>query len=151
MFRAQPGTKPIYTDSDSTIEKYRSSSSMMKNLAIPSMLMTALSWVGVMNSSGTLKSLLIVIATILSAISVPAVWTAITTYSNKWKAEGRRGLANIGSIIPFLLLVIAVIILFFVSGTGSAVNIIAAGVIGGIVLPTAIWIIVSLYHKLSRN
>ena len=151
LFRAQPGTKPIYTDSDSTIEKYRSSSSMMKNLAIPSMLMTALSWVGVMNSSGTLKSLLIVIATILSAISVPAVWTAITTYSNKWKAEGRRGLANIVSIIPYLLLVIAVIILFFVSGTGSAVNIIAAGVIGGIVLPTAIWIIVSLYHKLSRN
>src|SRR5690625_4183463 len=100
LFRARPGTKPMYTDRDTTVEKYENLSGLMKNLAIPLVLITALVWVGVMISSGTLKSILIVVATILSAIALPAAWTAITTYSNKWKVEGRRSLANLGKMIP---------------------------------------------------
>jgi len=148
LFRARPGTKPIYTDRDTTVEKYENSSGLMKNLAIPLVLITALVWGGVMISAGTLKSILIVVAAILSAIAFPAAWTAITTYSNKWKAEGRRSLANFGKIIPFLLLLIAVIFFLFVGGTDSAADILTSGVIGAIALPTAIWIIMSLYHKL---
>src|SRR5690625_772821 len=147
LFRASPGTKPIYTDRDTTVEKYENSSWLMKNLAIPLVLITALVWVGVMISSGTLKSILIVVATILSAIAFPAAWTAITTYSNKWKVEGRR-LATLGKTIPFLFLLVAVIILLFVGSTGTTVDILTSGVIGAIALPTAIWIIMSLYHKL---
>lgn len=151
LFRAHPGTKPIYTDRDTTVEKYENSSGIMKNLAIPLVLITAIFWSGVMISSGTLKSVLIVVATILSAITLPTAWTAITTYINKWEAEGRRSLANIGKIIPFLALLIAVIILLFVGGTDSTGKILIGGVIGAIVLPTTIWVIMSLYHKIRKK
>ena len=42
LFRAQPGTKPIYTDRDTTVEKYKNSSDSMKKLAIPFVLITVL-------------------------------------------------------------------------------------------------------------
>ncbi|MFC0090415.1 DUF2812 domain-containing protein [Allobacillus sp. GCM10007491] len=87
LFRAHPGTKPIHTDRDSKVEKYKSSNRLMKNLAIPSLLITAFSWAGVLITTGTLKSMFIVIAFMLSAISIPAVWTAIKTYSNRWKVK----------------------------------------------------------------
>src|SRR5699024_10695817 len=32
LFRARPGTKPIYTDRDTTVEKYENSSGLMKKL-----------------------------------------------------------------------------------------------------------------------
>ena len=45
LFRAHPGTKPIYTDRDTTVEKYKNSSDSMKKLAIPFILITVLVWV----------------------------------------------------------------------------------------------------------
>jgi len=147
LFRARPGTKPLYTDRDTAVEKYKNSGGSMMKFAIPLVLITALVWVGVMISSGTLKSILIVVATILSVIALPTVWTVITTYNNKWEVEGRR-LAKLGKTIPFLFLLVAVIILLFVGSTGTTVDILTSGVIGAIALPTAIWIIMSLYHKL---
>src|SRR5690625_377928 len=89
LFRARPGTKPIYTDRDTTVEKYENSSRLMKNMAIPLVLITEIVCVGVMIRSGTLKSILIVVATILIAFACSAAWTAITTYSNTWKVEVR--------------------------------------------------------------
>ncbi|WP_255267008.1 DUF2812 domain-containing protein [Bacillus cereus] len=82
LFRAHPGTKPIYSDRDKSIEKYENSNHSMKCLAIPLVLITVLVWVGAMISSGTLKSLLHVIAVILSVIAIPTVWTVIATYNN---------------------------------------------------------------------
>ena len=69
-----------------------------------------------MISSGTLKSILYVIAVILSVIAIPTAWTVITTYNNKWKVEGKKGLVNLVKTIPFLVLLMAVILLFFVDG-----------------------------------
>lgn len=149
IFRAHPGTKPIYSDRDTSIEKYENLNHSMKCLAIPLVLITVLVWVGAMISSGTLKSLLHVIAVILSVIAIPTVWTVIATYNNKWKVKGKEGLVNLLKTIPFFLFLIAIIILLFVDGVDSVVRLLASMAIGAIALPTAIWVIMSLYHKMS--
>jgi len=151
LFRAYPGTKPIYTDRDTTVEKYENSNGFMKKFTIPVVLITLLLWIGVMLSSGTLKSLLFLAAVFMSAIAVPTAWTAITTYSNKWKAEGRGRLANLGRTIPFLLLLVAFIILLFIGGAGNTVSILKGAIIGGIALPTAIWAIMSVSNRWGRK
>ena len=149
LFRAQPGTKPIYTDRDTTVEKYENFSGSMKNVAIPLVLITGLIWSGAIISSGPLKSVLLVVAIMLSVIAIPTAWTAVATYSNKWKVEERIGLVNLVKILPLLLLSIAVIISLFVKD--SSVYIFAYMVIGAIALPTAIWVIMSLYQKVGKK
>lgn len=149
LFRAYPGTKPIYSDRDTSIEKYENSNNYVKCLAIPLVLITVLVWIGAMISSGTLKSLLHVIAVILSVIAIPIAWTVIATYNNKWKAKGKEGLVNLLKTIPFFLFLIAIITLLFVDGSDSVVRLLASMVIGAIALPTAIWAIMSLYHKMG--
>lgn len=147
LFRADAGTQPIYTDRDTKVEKYKDSSRFMMTFSILFMLITALAWGGLMISSDTLESILFVAAVILSAITLPTVWTAITTYSNKWKVEGRSGLAQLGKMMPYFLLSIAIIILLFVDGTNETINVLTSGIIGGIAFPTAIWIIMSVLTK----
>ncbi|MEI4803998.1 DUF2812 domain-containing protein [Bacillus sp. NPDC077411] len=149
LFRAYPGTKPIYSDRDTSIEKYENSNRSVKCLAIPLVLITVLVWIGAMISSGTLKSLLHVIAVILSVIAIPTAWTVIATYNNKWKATGKEGLVNLLKTIPFFLFLIAIITLLFVDGSDNVVRLLASMVIGAIALPTAIWVIMSLYHKMG--
>lgn len=149
LFLAHPGTKPIYTDRDTTAVKYENSGASMLKLAIPLVLLTAFVWLGVMVSAGPLKSLFLLLAAIFSAIAFPMAGTAITTYGNKWKAEGRRGLANIMKATPAFLLLITVIILLFVRGTGTTIDIVTSMVIGAIVFPVAIWMIMSLYYKIN--
>ncbi|MEG0261228.1 MAG: hypothetical protein RR651_15280 [Lysinibacillus sp.] len=102
-----------------------------------------------MISSGILKSLLQVIAIILTAIVFPTTCTVIATYNNKWKEKEKRGLVNLLKMIPFLLCLIAVYIIVFVDG--SAVYTLSSMAIGAIVFPTAIWVIMSLYHKIGRK
>lgn len=147
LFQAHPSAKPIYSDRDTSVEKYENLNSSMKRLAIPLVLITALAWVGAMISSGTLKSLLQVIAVIFTVIAIPTAWTVIATYNNKWKVKEKKGLVNLLKTLPFLLFIIAVIILLFVDG--NTVYTLASMVIGAIALPTAIWVIMSLYHKMG--
>ena len=149
LFRAHPGTKPIYSDRDTMVEKHESSIASMRNFIIPLVLITVLVWIGAILSSGTLKSILLLIAIILSVIAMPTVWTVITTYSNKWKVEGRSGLVNLVKTIPFLLILAVIITLMVIGGTGKTVKILIAMMIGGFALPTAIWIIMSLYNKIG--
>ncbi|WP_427136960.1 DUF2812 domain-containing protein [Psychrobacillus psychrodurans] len=149
LFRAYSGTQPIYSDRDTSVEKHDNSINSMKRLAIPLVLITILAWVGAMISSGTLKSLLQVIAVIFTVIVIPTAWTVIATYNNKWKVKEKKGLVNLLKIIPFLLFIIAVIILLFVDG--SELYLIASMVIGAIALPTAIWVIMSLFHKIGMK
>ncbi|GGE68747.1 DUF2812 domain-containing protein [Priestia taiwanensis] len=149
LFRAHPGTKPIYSDRDTSVEKYESLYSFMKSLAIPIGLITVLTWIGAVISSGTLQSFLHVIAVIFSIIAVPTAWTTIAASSNKWKEKEKKGVVNLLKTIPFLLFSIAVITLLFVHD--SPIRLLASMVIGAIALPTAIWIILSLYHKMGRQ
>lgn len=149
LFRAYPGTKPIYSDRNTLVKKHENSIASMKNFAIPLVLITVFIWIGAMLSSGTLKPLLLLVATILSIIAVPTAWTVITTYGNKWEVEGRRGLVKLVKTIPYqiLLLLTVAIILLSIGGTGTTVSILISMIIGAIVLPTAIWVIMSLYNK----
>lgn len=149
LFRAIPGTNPIYTDLESTVEKYSNLSTTMKKIGIPLILITLLLWVATMVSSGTLKSILLVIAPILSIIAVPTAWTLIATYNNKWKFEDKKGLVNLLKTILILLIFISVI-LFFVNNPDNAVQQLAYILIGSVALPTTIWIIMSVYHKIAR-
>ncbi|MFL0366034.1 DUF2812 domain-containing protein [Pseudobacillus sp. 179-B 2D1 NHS] len=149
LFRAHPGTKPIYSDRDTSIEKYENLISSMKPLAIPLVLITVLTWVGAMISSGTLESVLRVIAIVLTVFAIPTAWTVTATYNNKWKAKEKKGLVHLSKAIPILLFLVAVIILLFVDG--SPIQLIASMIIGAIALPTAIWVIMSLYHKMGEK
>lgn len=151
LFRALPGTKPIYTDRDTTIEKYENLNYYMRKFSIPFILITVLVWLGAFISSNTLKSTLLVIASILSVIAIPTAWTLLATYRNKWRAEGKKGFVNLAKMIPFLLLLIVVIILFLVNGMDNTVYTLTSMVIGAIAFPTAIWIIFFLYHKVKEK
>ena len=104
-----------------------------------------------MISSGTLQSILLGVAVIFSVIAIPTAWTLITTYSNKWKAEGRKGLVNLVKTIPFLYLLIVVILLLFVGGTDThpTINLLTYMIAAAIAFPTVIWVIMSLYHKMG--
>ncbi|EIT86697.1 hypothetical protein A374_03964 [Fictibacillus macauensis ZFHKF-1] len=153
LFRAQPGTKPIYTDRDTTIEKYNDSSDSIKKLAIPFILLSALVWVCAMISSGTLQSIFLGVSVISSVIAIPTAWTLITTYRNKWKIEERKGLVNLVKTIPFLLLLIAVLLLLFGgdTNTDSAINLLTYMIAGAIALPSVIWVIMSLDQQMRRK
>lgn len=121
----------------------------MNKFAIPLVLLNGLVWFGALFSSGTLKSVLYVVALILNVIVLPTIWTVLTTYTNKWKVEGRVRLVNLVKSLLFLLLAIAVIVLLFVKD--SSVYMFASMVIGAITLPTAIWVIMSLYQKVEKK
>ena len=138
LFRAHPGTKPIYTDRDTTVEKHKSSIASMKKFAIPFILITVLVWIGAMLSSGTLQSLLLLVAVILSVIAIPTAWTVITTYSNKWEVEGRKGLVNLVKTIPYLLVLLTVVITFVVCRWyrhRPTINLLIYMIVGAIALP----------------
>lgn len=150
LFKAIPGTKPIYTDYDTTVEKYNSSGNSMGKFAIPFVFITILAWIGTMLSSGILESILLVVAVILSIIALPTAWTVVATYNNKWKVEGRKKLVNLMKVIPVLLLFISVIILLVFNGSGTTIDILLYMIIGAVALPTAIWVTMSLYHNFRK-
>lgn len=148
LFRAYPHTKPIYSDSETLSEKHGSLITSMQHFAIPLIAITVLAWIGVMLSSGALESVLIMVAVMLSVISLPTAWTLVTSYSNKWKVEGRIRLVNLVKTIPFLLLLLSIVMIIFIGNTASTVKFIAYMLLGAIALPTSIWLIMSLYHKI---
>jgi len=149
LFRASPGTKPIHSERETVVEKHDNLGGSMKWFIISLALITALAWLGTLLSTGSLQMTWVVIAGILSIIAIPATWTLITIYYNKWKAKENKGLATPIKILPILFLImVVVIILLVVNDFSSAVRTLASMVIGAIALPTAIWIIMSLYHKL---
>ncbi|MGE7917274.1 DUF2812 domain-containing protein [Lysinibacillus xylanilyticus] len=149
LFRAQPNTNPIYSDRDTSVEKYENSARSMNYFAIPFVLITVLTWVVAIISSGKLQSILLTIAVIFTVIAIPTTMTVIATYNNKWKVKEKNGLVNLLKTILVLIFLIAVLILLYVNG--SAVNIFAYMIVGAIALPTAIWAIMSLYQKMGEK
>ena len=148
LFRAQPNTKPIYSDRDTSVEKYENLAHSMNYFAIPFVLITVLAWVGAMMSSGILQSILNTIAVFCTVIAIPTAWTVMATYNNKWKVKEKQGLVNLFKMTPVILFLIAVSILVYVD---SPFEILAFMIIGAIALPTAIWIIMSLSHKIGQK
>lgn len=150
LFRALPGTKPIHSDRDTVVEKHDNLGKSMKWFAISLVFITALLWGGTLISTGALHMTLTIIASILSVLALPLTWTLLAVYNNKWKAEGKIGLTRLMKSLPVLILVLSIILLV-VDDSHNSVRIIASMLIGGILFPTAIWVIMSLYHKLSKK
>jgi len=152
LFRATPGTKPIHSDRATVAVKHDNLGKSLKWLAISMLFMTVLVWMGALISTGPLRTMLAIIATILCIVSIPLGWTVMTIYHNKWKAKGKKGLVHLVKTIPFLfILSVAVIISVVVDNSGRAFRIFASMAIGAIAFPAAIWIIMSLYHKVRGN
>lgn len=148
LFRGLPGTKPIYSDQETIVEKHNNAGNSIRWTAISTLLLTVLLWFGTFISSGFLHMTLFVIATILTIIAISTTWTVLAIYNNKWKAEGRKGLVILTKMIPPLLFLVAVIILV-ASDSGRSVRLLAYIVIGAISFPTAIWMIMSLKTRLG--
>jgi len=151
LFRAHPGTKPIYTDRDTTVSKYENSSRSMNKLAIPLIIMAALMWLGTVLTSGISHTVFLTIALILTVLAIPATWTVIAVYNNKWKVEEKRGRVNFTRIVPYLLLLIAILTLVLGGDKSLIISVLSSSIIGAVTFPTAIWLIMSLYHKVRQN
>ncbi|MEE6132163.1 hypothetical protein CHN50_03445 [Priestia aryabhattai] len=149
LFRAEPGTKAIYSDSETLVEKYKSLSNSMGYIAISLVVLTALAWLGTIMSSGVLHSLLTVIGIVLTVVAFPATLTAIASYNNKWKVEEKKGSVALLKIIPAALVIMAVLVLVF--GDYDSARLLAYMIIGGTVFPAVIWLIMSLFHKVRNE
>lgn len=152
LFRAAPGTEPIYTDRSTAADKHDNLGKSMKWAAISMVILTALLWLGAGMSAGSVQTALIVAATIFTVISLPLGWTALTVYRNKWEVEGNKRLGRLARVIPFLLLAAAVITWLSVGkDSDNHLLLLAYILIGGLGLPTLIWAVMTLYHKLAGS
>lgn len=147
LFRALPGTKPIYSDKDTSVEKYHYLNQTVLKVTVPLLLITAIAWIGAWLSGGVLKNIFHYAGVFLTILALPMAWTLLTTYSNKVRVQGKRKLANLIKTIPILFLVISVVTLFFSYNPDKAVKTLVYMIMGAIIFPTALWIIMSLVQK----
>lgn len=151
LFRALPGTQPIYTDRDTIVEKYEYSTGTMKGITLSVFIITGLLWLGAYISTGIIHSILSVLGTIFTVIAIPTAYTLIATYFQKWKAEGKTSLVNLVKVTVMLFLIGIIIILLLIDSSSPIINLIAYMMIGAIGLPTLIWGIMSLRTKLTEH
>ncbi len=148
LFRALPGTKPIHSDRATVAEKHHHLGSPMKWPAISLVMITLLLWVGAVLTDGGLKITIMVMIVIFSVISIPLSWTVLTIYQNKWRAEGKKGLANLVKFVPILFILFVAVMILLVVDNHSPFLMFAYMILGAITLPTIVWLIMSIYHKL---
>ncbi|MEK4385495.1 DUF2812 domain-containing protein [Solibacillus sp. FSL W7-1464] len=149
LFRAAPHTKPIYTDRDTTIEKYKSQKKPL-NLAMLTLVPgTIISWMISLQTTGSIHTLFFSLALLLTVITIPLLWTALTSYGNQWKAENKTGLVLLTKLLPAAAVVIAVYAI--VESDLKTVQMLAAAVIGATVFVTFITLFMSLYHRFKVN
>lgn len=152
LFRALPGTKPIYSDRETTLEKHHNLGSSLKWPTISLLFLTVLLWLGTFISTGTLQITLAIIAFISTALFLPSIMTVITIYGNKWRAEGKGGLVKLIKYLPLLFFVLmTVFILLVVDGLSRSAVIIACMLIGGLISPAIIWGVMSLYYRIGKR
>lgn len=145
LFRAAPHTKPIYTDRDTTIEKYKNQKKPL-NLAMVTLVPgTIISWLISLQTTSSIHTLFFSLALLLTVLTIPLLWTALTSYGNQWKAENKNGLVLLTKLLPVAAVVLAVYAI--AESELKAVQILAAAVIGATVFVTFISLFMSLYHR----
>lgn len=147
LFKAAPHTKPLYTDSETTVEKYRSSAKPLQLATVFLIPATIITWYLHAQVTGGLQTSLFILATILTVFAIPTAWTALTATSNKWQVENKNALFIVSKLIPPGILVIAVFALF-VAGA-KPLNIIGA-VIGAVVSVAFINALMTLLNKMKK-
>ncbi|NCU17946.1 DUF2812 domain-containing protein [Pallidibacillus pasinlerensis] len=151
LFRANRGTKPLYTDQGTKVEKYAQSGRTMSKVVVPFVLITVLLWIGEIFSSGIVESILFTIATILTVIALPLVWATITIFKNKWKLAGRKGLVTFVSILPILLFCVAAYVVFFVEKREGTIIFLSYMLFGAIGFSYLISLVTLIYQKVRKK
>ena len=147
LFRALPGTKPIHSDRETVAEKHKNMGKSTRSLAISLVFLTAILWAGALLSEGFIEGICIVAAVISCIFTIPAAWTAMTVYSNKWRAEGKVGLAKLVKFLPVVIILFAAFIIFTGANSfGGSFRILAYMLLGAVALPTVIWMFMSVYQ-----
>ncbi|MGN7313094.1 DUF2812 domain-containing protein [Alkalicoccobacillus gibsonii] len=117
IFRAQPGTRPIFSDEGTIAEKHHNLGKPMLPIALSIMFISLLVSVGSFLSTGILQKGLTVATVILLVLFIPLTWTLVTIYKNKWIAEQRKGLVRFTKTLPYLILILCGALLFGLSET----------------------------------
>lgn len=147
LFRAVPDTKPIYTDRETTIEKYKNQTKPL-NLAMMALVPgTIISWMISLISTGSIHTLFFSLALLLTVLTIPLLLTALTSYGNQWKTENKKGLVILTKLLPAATVVAAFYTLK--ESDLKALQIVAAAVIGATVFITFITLFMSLYHRIK--
>jgi len=148
LFCASPHTKPIYSDRETKIEKYKNLTKPLHVAAIPLSAITLLTWIGAIITANTLQTILYIVALILTLLALPIVWTTIAAYRQQWRTEGKNSYVTISQLVPIVALTGAVVALFVAEY--NVVLIIAASIIGAILFPALLSVGLSVYYKVKR-
>ncbi|MBD7936357.1 DUF2812 domain-containing protein [Cytobacillus sp. Sa5YUA1] len=149
LFRAAPGTEPIYSDKETLAQKHEES---LSNTArwVGALVVFAISyWTGTILTTGMIANILTVVAVILTILAIPAVWTAMKIQSNKWKVQGKQKSVFLMNTMMILIFATLTISLLYVNGPNDAIKTLAYMLIGATLLPTLIWFVFSLYYKVA--
>ena len=149
LFRALPGTNPIYSDDSTVADKHNNLGVSFRWTCLALLGVSILLWIGAFFSSETLKMILTGSATLISIIVLPLCWTLLTIFRNKWEAEGKKGAVYIAKSIPILLLAAALLCLVTIGNTSYTVSVITSMIIGAIAFPTLIWLVMSFWTKVT--
>lgn len=151
LFQALPGTKPIYSDRETKVEKHDNLGAPMKLPAISLFFATLLVWIGLFTTSGAWQITFAVLTILFSMITFPLILSLIMINKNKWRVEGRLGLVKLTKTGLALFPILLAIIIFAAFDLSKALRIIAAMIIGGVVAPTAVWAIMTLYQRFDEK
>ena len=148
LFRANPGTKPIYSDQETTVEKYTRANKRMIGVTIPLVLITALLWVGMIFTEDAIKTTLFVAATIFTLFAVPMMWTSFASTGYVLKAKGRKRTGHLLKWLPIIVIVGVVITLFIIDPSMVNKRILLSAIIGGIAGVVIVWVLGSIFNKI---
>lgn len=108
---------------------------------------TIISWMISLISTGSIHTLFFSLALLLTVLTIPLLWTALTSYGNQWKTENKKGLVLLTKLLPAATVVAAFYAIM--ESDLKALQIVAAAVIGATVFVTFITLFMSLYHRIK--
>ena len=148
IFCAEPNTKPIYSDYETKVEKYKNLSQPMHMAAIPLSAITTLFWIITANTMGTLQTILYFLSIILTLLTIPTVLTTFAAYQKQWLIQGKNKYVTISKLVPIFALGGAVVTLFILEE--NIALIVAAAICGAILFPALIKMSLSVYYKVKK-
>lgn len=148
LFCGIPDVKPIYSDRETTVEKYKNLAQPMHIATIPLTALTILSWIFTANTTNMLHTILFAVSILLTLLAIPIAWTTIAAYRSKWKAEGKNSYVVITKLLPIIVIIAAIATLF--ATKQNVLMIIAAAIIGAIAFPAILGAGLSVYYKVKK-
>jgi hypothetical protein len=149
LFRAEPGTVPIYSDKETTKVKYANSSKSIVPFTLLIIFITILSWWGASFFSGWFQSVSSAVTWIAIILALPLSMTMAAVSYNEWSAHDKKGILHLGKMIFSLIIFAGIIMFLFRNSSGEVLRIALSMLIGGITIPTLIWAGMSLYHRVG--